>query len=185
MHGISRSFQSLELFDDLTIEENLAVASQHGRWRYLTDLVRPGKIRLNPAGQAAVHSFHLGSQLQAQTSSVSFGQRKIVAIARSVASSPSILLLDEPAAGMDDAEARELGKVIRRLADEWGIGVLFVEHKVDLIMSISDRVTVLDGGAVLATGTPDEIMAHAEVLDAYLGADADHRETPVGGPATR
>jgi sulfate-transporting ATPase len=97
-----------------------------------------------------------------------------VAIARSVATAPSTLLLDEPAAGLDDSEADELGTLVRRLADEWGIGVLFVEHKVDLVMSISDQITVLDGGVVLASGTPEEIKAHPEVLDAYLGTETEH-----------
>ncbi len=175
MHGLSRSFQSLELFDDLTIEENVAVAcQQHESWRYLTDVFWPGRVRLSAAGQAAVRSLHLADLLEIQPSAVSFGQRKIVAIARSVATAPSTLLLDEPAAGLDDSEADELGTLVRRLADEWAIGVLFVEHKVDLVMSISDQITVLDGGVVLASGTPEEIKAHPEVLDAYLGSETEH-----------
>jgi sulfate-transporting ATPase len=173
MHGLARSFQSLELFDDLTVEENLAVASRHGaRLARVTDLVAPGRVHLSPAAHAAVRSFQLEHLLSVQPTSISFGQRKIVAIARSVASTPSTLLLDEPAAGLDDTEADELATLIRRLADEWGIGILLVEHKVDLIMSISDRITVLDGGRVLASGTPDEVQATPEVLDAYLGAVA-------------
>ena len=174
--GLSRSFQSLELFDDLTVEENLAVASQqHSSWRYLTDLVHPGGIRLTPTAKAAIASFKLTDLLQVRPSSVSFGQRKIVAIARSVATAPSILLLDEPAAGLDDIEADELASLIRSLADEWGIGVLLVEHKVDLIMSTCDRITVLDGGRVIASGSPAEIQADPSVLAAYLG-------TPDGAP---
>jgi sulfate-transporting ATPase len=80
-----------------------------------------------------------------------------------------VLLLDEPAAGLDDREADELAVLIRHLADAWGVAVLLVEHKVDMIMSISDRVTVLDAGRVLAAGTPAEVRANADVLDAYLG----------------
>ena len=100
------------------------------------------------------------------------GPRKIVAIARSVASAPSVLLLDEPAAGLDDNEADELAGLIRHLADEWGIAVLLVEHKVDLILSVSDRITVLDNGAILASGTPEEIRNDPAVIDAYLGVVA-------------
>ncbi len=171
--GVSRSFQSLELFDDLTVEENLAVASQpRGAWPYLTDLLRPGRIRLSPAGRAMVRGFQLEGLLQTTPAAVSFGQRKVVAIARAVACAPSTLLLDEPAAGLDDTEAAELATLIRRLADEWGIGILLVEHKVDLIMSVSDRITVMEAGRVLATGTPDEVQQHPEVRDAYLGAVA-------------
>jgi sulfate-transporting ATPase len=171
--GLSRSFQSLELFSDLTIAENLAVASNHhGAWRYLTDLIRPGRVRLSPAAQDAVRQFGLGDLLGVRPDSVAFGPRKIVAIARSVASAPSVLLLDEPAAGLDDTEADELAALIRHLADEWGIAVLLVEHKVDLILSVSDRITVLDGGSILASGTPEEIRNDPAVIDAYLGVVA-------------
>jgi ABC-type branched-subunit amino acid transport system ATPase component/branched-subunit amino acid ABC-type transport system permease component len=172
-HGLSRSFQSLELFSDLTIAENLAVASDHhGPWRYLTDLIRPGRVRLSPAAQDAVRQFGLAELLSVRPDSVAFGPRKIVAIARSVASAPSVLLLDEPAAGLDDNEADELAGLIRHLADEWGIAVLLVEHKVDLILSVSDRITVLDNGAILASGTPEEIRNDPAVIDAYLGVVA-------------
>jgi sulfate-transporting ATPase len=168
--GLSRSFQSLELFSDLTIRENLAVAAERGASRrYLTDLVRPGPIRLSGAALEALHQFELDGLLDKRPSEVSFGQRKTVAIARSIASAPSVLLLDEPAAGLDDHEADELAALIRGLADAWGIAVLLVEHKVDLVMSICDRVTVLNNGSVLASGTPGEIRANSAVIDAYLG----------------
>jgi ABC-type branched-subunit amino acid transport system ATPase component len=171
--GLARSFQSLELFTDLTVRENLAVASEHsGALRYLFDLVRPGSIRLSDAALEALHQFELQDLVDVRPSDVSFGQRKTVAIARSIARSPSVLLLDEPAAGLDDREADELAVLIRHLADAWGVAVLLVEHKVDMIMSISDRVTVLDGGRVLAAGTPAEVRANADVLDAYLGRPA-------------
>jgi sulfate-transporting ATPase len=168
--GLSRSFQSLELFSDLTIRENLAVAAEQGASRrYLTDLVRPGPIRLTRAALEALHQFELDGLLDKRPSEVSFGQRKTVAIARSIASAPSVLLLDEPAAGLDDHEADELAALIRGLADAWGIAVLLVEHKVDLVMSICDRVTVLNNGSVLASGTPGEIRSNSAVIDAYLG----------------
>jgi sulfate-transporting ATPase len=171
--GLSRSFQSLELFTDLTIAENLAVASDHrSGWRYLTDLIRPGRVRLSAAAQDAVRQFGLEHLLGVRPDAIAFGQRKTVAIARSVANSPSVLLLDEPAAGLDDTEADELAALIRHLADEWGIGVLLVEHKVDLILSVSDRITVLDRGSILASGTPEEIRNDPAVIDAYLGTVA-------------
>ncbi|HEY2166593.1 MAG TPA: ATP-binding cassette domain-containing protein, partial [Jatrophihabitantaceae bacterium] len=171
--GLSRSFQSLELFTDLTIAENLAVASDHrSGWRYLTDLIRPGRVRLSAAAQDAVRQFGLEHLLGVRPDAIAFGQRKTVAIARSVANSPSVLLLDEPAAGLDDTEADELAALIRHLADEWGIAVLLVEHKVDLILSVSDRITVLDRGSILASGTPEEIRNDPAVIDAYLGTVA-------------
>jgi sulfate-transporting ATPase len=168
--GLSRSFQSLELFTDLTIRENLAVAGDRGGGRrYLTDLVHPGRIKLTDAALEALHRFGMEEMIDQRPGEVSFGRRKTVAIARSIASAPSVLLLDEPAAGLDDNEADELAVLIRGLADSWGIAVLLVEHKVDLIMSISDRVTVLDSGQVLTSGTPGEIRSNSAVIDAYLG----------------
>ena len=169
--GISRSFQSLELFEDLTILENVAVACERpGPARYILDLLRPGRIRLTGAAMEALRDFELVDSIEKKPGEVSFGQRKIVAIARAMAASPAVILLDEPAAGLDDHEAAELAGVIVRLAHDWGLGVLLVEHKVDMVMSISDRVTVLEGGKVLASGVADEIVNNADVVDAYLGA---------------
>jgi sulfate-transporting ATPase len=180
--GIARSFQSLELFTDLTVEENLAVAcDKASAWRYVTDLVRPGRLRLTPAAHEAIRQFGLDASLHLKPDKLSFGQRKVVAIARSVAGMPSVLLLDEPAAGLDDHEAGELATLIRELARDWGIGVLLVEHKIDMVMSICDRVTVLRGGEVLVSGTPAEVRTDPAVIEAYLGADDDAGR--AGAPA--
>jgi ABC-type branched-subunit amino acid transport system ATPase component/branched-subunit amino acid ABC-type transport system permease component len=172
--GVSRSFQSLELFNDLTVLENLAVASdQTRRRRYLTDLFWPGRPRLSAAALEAVRQFELSGLIDAKPDSISFGQRKTVAIARAIAASPVVLMLDEPAAGLNDYEAAELARLIRVVADEWNIGVLLVEHKVDMVMSISDRVTVLESGRVLASGSPQEVMASDAVIEAYLGTSTE------------
>jgi ABC-type branched-subunit amino acid transport system ATPase component/branched-subunit amino acid ABC-type transport system permease component len=169
--GVSRSFQSLELFEDLTILENIAVACERpGPARYLLDLLRPGRIRLTGSAMEALRDFDLADSLDKKPGEVSFGQRKIVAIARAMASAPAVILLDEPAAGLDDHEAGELSGVIVRLARDWGVGVLLVEHKVDMVMSISDRITVLEGGRILATGTAAQVAGNPAVVDAYLGA---------------
>jgi ABC-type branched-subunit amino acid transport system ATPase component len=169
--GMSRSFQSLELFSDLTVAENVAVATERGHAaRWLTDLFWPGKLRLSPIAREVLRQFELLDLADNKPDTISFGRRKTVAIARSVASAPSVLLLDEPAAGLDDHEAAELAELIRHLAKDWGIAVLLVEHKIDMIMSLSDRVTVLERGSVLTSGTPAEVQAHPAVLDAYLGA---------------
>jgi ABC-type branched-subunit amino acid transport system ATPase component/branched-subunit amino acid ABC-type transport system permease component len=169
--GISRSFQSLELFEDLTILENIAVACERpGTARYILDLFRPGKIRLSGSAMEALRDFELVDIVDKKPQEVSFGQRKIVAIARAMSTSPAVLLLDEPAAGLDDYEAAELANVIVRIARDWGLGVLLVEHKVDMVMSISDRITVMESGKMLASGVADEIAQNAAVVDAYLGA---------------
>ena len=172
--GLSRSFQSLELFDDLTVLENLAVASEHPRLtRCVTDLVAPGRVTLPPAALEALRQFDLVDLIDKLPSQISFGQRKMVAIARAVAAAPSVLLLDEPAAGLDDREASELAQLISTLARTWGIGVLLVEHKVDMIMSISDTVTVLQEGRVLTSGTPEHVQSDPRVIDAYLGVTTE------------
>ncbi|WP_103383266.1 branched-chain amino acid ABC transporter permease/ATP-binding protein [Pseudonocardia dioxanivorans] len=169
--GISRSFQSLELFDGLTVRENLAVAAERpGPLRLVTDLVAPGHVRLNAASMEAVAQFELGDVLDELPDSLSLGQRKAVAIARAVAAAPSVLLLDEPAAGLDEHEADELATLIQALAHRWGIAVLLVEHKIDIVMRICDRVTVLQSGRVLTAGPPDEVRTDPVVMDAYLGA---------------
>jgi ABC-type branched-subunit amino acid transport system ATPase component/branched-subunit amino acid ABC-type transport system permease component len=169
--GISRSFQSLELFNDLTILENLVVACEpHRPFRYLTDLFWPGRATLSAAAIEAVKQFELGDIIDKRPDSISFGHRKTVAIARAIAAAPPVLLLDEPAAGLNDHEAAELARLIRMVADEWNIGVLLVEHKVDLVTSISDTITVLESGRVLAAGKPREVVASQAVIDAYLGS---------------
>jgi sulfate-transporting ATPase len=177
--GVSRSFQSLELFNDLTILENLVVASEPDRGlRYLTDLVWPGRPSLSPAALEAIKQFDLIDLIDKKPDNISFGQRKTVAIARAIAASPSVLLLDEPAAGLNDHEAVELARLIRMVADEWNIAVLLVEHKVDMVVSISDSITVLESGRVLAAGNPREVMTNLAVIDAYLGG-AVVTESPV------
>ncbi len=119
--GVARSFQSLELFADLTIRENLAVACERpGLLRYVADLVLPGKIRLSPAAWEAVRRFELIDLIDEHPENTSFGHRKAVAIARSVAATPSVLLLDEPAAGLGDVEAQELADLVAGLAK--GVG---------------------------------------------------------------
>jgi len=172
--GMARSFQSLELFADLTVRENLAVACDDGAARrYLRDLVAPGAIRLTPSALAAVREFRLDADLDRKPGELAFGKRRLVAIARAVAADPGVLLLDEPAAGLSDEEARELGTLIRTLARDWGMSILLVEHNVDLVLSTCDRVTVLEAGAVLAHGTPQEIARDPRVVSAYLGREVD------------
>ena len=109
-------------------------------------------------------------------------QRRLLAIARAVATQPSVLLLDEPAAGLGDLETRELATLVRRLADDWGIAVLLVEHDMNFVMSVCDHIVVLDFGAQIAEGTPDEIRHDPLVVAAYLGEHEDeHAELESAG----
>jgi sulfate-transporting ATPase len=100
---------------------------------------------------------------------LSYGERRLLAIARAVAASPSVLLLDEPAAGLSDDETRELARLVRRLAEDWGMGVLLVEHDVDMVMNVCDQVVVLDFGRRICAGTPEEVRRDPAVRAAYLG----------------
>lgn len=168
--GLSRSFQSLELFEDMTVLDNLyAACDRPGRWARLTDLVRPGSRPLPAHVLVAVREFGLQDSLDRPVGDLSYGDRRLLAIARAVAASPSVLLLDEPAAGLSDEETRELAHLVRRLAEDWGMGVLLVEHDVDMVMSVCDQVVVLDFGHRICAGAPEEVRRDPAVRAAYLG----------------
>jgi ABC-type branched-subunit amino acid transport system ATPase component/ABC-type branched-subunit amino acid transport system permease subunit len=174
--GVTRSFQSLELFEDLSVAENLGVAADDDRRRFLfLDLVFPRRQELTPAAAAVVQEFDLGGVLEKRPGELPYAQRRTVAIARAVAAAPSVLLLDEPAAGLDIGARRELEILIRRLADEWNMAVLLIEHDVAMVMRTCDRVMALEFGRELATGTPDEIGRNQAVIDSYLGVN--HHQT--------
>ena len=189
--GVTRSFQSLELFEDMTVRENLQAASDpRDLAAYLSNLVRREKRDLPESAVTAVREFGLEADLGAKPQELPYGRRRLVAIARAVATDPAILLLDEPAAGLDDAETAELSTLIRQLADRRGIGVLLVEHDMNLVMGVCDRIVVLNFGAILGAGTPAEIRAHPEVIAAYLGVtrpgpQAAGGEEPADAPMDR
>ena len=168
--GLSRSFQSLELFEDATVLDNLRAASDpRDRWSYVRDLVHPASPPLPGQVVAAVREFRLEDDLLRQVQDLPYGQRRLLAIVRAVATRPSVLLLDEPAAGLSDVETAELGHLVRRLADDWGIAVLVVEHDMTFVMNVCDDIVVLDFGTMIRTGTPAEVRRDPAVIAAYLG----------------
>ena len=170
--GVGRSFQSLELFDDLSVQDNIrAAADRRDGWAFLADLFGPRNEPLSGAAVAAIHEFGLADDLERRPSELSYGKRRLVAIARAVAAAPSVLLLDEPAAGLDDLERQELGHLIRRLAREWNLAVLLVEHDVPMVMAVCDRIVALDFGRKIAEGTPLDISQDPEVARAYFGEE--------------
>jgi sulfate-transporting ATPase len=171
--GLSRQFQSLELFESSTVRENLSVASDSGnKLAYLTDLIAPRRSPLSRAAVAALRELDLESVLDSPVSELSYGRRRLVAIARAIATTPSVLLLDEPAAGLSSRETKELARVVRRLADEWGMGILLIEHDMAFVMEICDQVVVLDFGRQIAQGPPAQIRRDSRVIAAYLGEDS-------------
>ncbi len=178
-HGLRRSFQSLELFEDLSVEDNIHAGSNanDSKLSWVTDLFWPGSHELSPTAVTAIQEFDLESSLAALPGELPYGRRRLVGIARAVASGPSVLMLDEPAAGLDEAERAELGALIRRLADQRKMGVLLVEHDVGLVMSTCDRVVVVDFGSVIAEGLPESVRADPLVRSAYLGThEPEHSE---------
>jgi sulfate-transporting ATPase len=168
--GLGRSFQSLDLFDDLTVRENLLAASERGTIAgYLRSLIHPGRRELGAIALAGVHDLGLRDFLDRQPDTMSAGQRRLVGIARAVAASPSILFLDEPAAGLDEHETRELGAVVVHLARRWGMGIALVEHDLSLVQAICDRLVVLDHGSVLAEGPVGAVTKRQDVVEAFIG----------------
>jgi sulfate-transporting ATPase len=174
--GLSRSFQSLELFEDSTVIDNLRVASDpRDLVSYLRDLIHPVQPELPGEVVAAIREFGLEPQLDQQVSDLPYGKRRLLAIARAVATRPSVLLLDEPAAGLGDVETVELANLVKGLARDWGIAVLLVEHDMTFVMSVCDELVVLDFGRKIAQGSPEEIRSDPAVIAAYLG-DAEYDE---------
>jgi ABC-type branched-subunit amino acid transport system ATPase component/branched-subunit amino acid ABC-type transport system permease component len=172
--GLARSFQSLELFDDLSVEENvLAASDSRDRRAYLTDLFHPGGLRLDGMAGDAVSDFGLEGRLTSQARDLNYAQRRRLAVARAVAGGGSVLLLDEPAAGLGPTDATVLSDIIRRLACDLGIAVLLIEHNVDMVLRTCDQIVALNFGEMIGQGTPADIRKNEAVIAAYLGAAPD------------
>lgn len=169
--GVMRTFQSLELFEDFSVEDNFLVASdKRDKAAYFANLVYRGRASMGADAVGAIAQFDLTRFLGRSPRDLPYGVRRLLGIARAIAAGPAILLLDEPASGLDDTETAELARLIRHLSREGNIGVLLVEHDMTLVMDVCDRITVLDFGTQIAEGTPDEVRKNATVIDAYLGA---------------
>jgi ABC-type branched-subunit amino acid transport system ATPase component/branched-subunit amino acid ABC-type transport system permease component len=168
--GIVRSFQSLELFEDINVFENLqAAADPNDMASYATNLIGLGSRSVSPEFLEVVADFGLEQDLGRLPLTLPYGRRRLVAIARAVASAPDVLLLDEPASGLDEREARELVDLVADLARRRRMAILLVEHNMDVVMQVCDRITVLDFGKTIAVGTPTEIRNDPAVRAAYLG----------------
>jgi branched-chain amino acid transport system ATP-binding protein len=171
--GLVRTFQSVELFDDLDVAGNLRVAAERLRWwRPLTDLVspRPSSALPGPVA-AAVEVLGVGGLLGRAPGALSEGERKLVGLCRALACEPRVLLLDEPAAGLDTAESRMLAVALRAVVDT-GVTVLLVDHDMDLVLGTCEAVHVLEFGRLIASGAPDVVRHDERVVAAYLGSTA-------------
>jgi branched-chain amino acid transport system ATP-binding protein len=167
--GLVRTFQAIELFDDLSVRENLrAAANRRTWWQSLGDLVAPRWHDDESAIDDALDLLGLTDVADELPPELSQGKRKLAGVARALACRPRLLLLDEPAAGLDTGESIELGVRLRAIVDS-GVTMLLVDHDMGLVLGVSDSVVVLDFGRVIAAGPPAEIRSDAGVIAAYLG----------------
>jgi branched-chain amino acid transport system ATP-binding protein len=170
--GLVRTFQSVELFDDLTVRENLLVAATSPRWwSPFIDAVAPRRRAHDVDVDFALDMVGLRSVGQARPTELSHGQRRLAGVSRALAARPKLVLLDEPAAGLDPTETAALGALLRALPAA-GVGVLLVDHDMSLVLDICDELTVLDFGRVIATGEPAVVREDPAVIAAYLGGVA-------------
>ena len=176
--GLLRVFQAPQMFPSFTVLENVLVSSRDhsasglfGSWGFRPGMWRHERQRWRNA-HAALERVGLADVVDERATSMSYGIQRLIELARAMNAAPKVLMLDEPSAGLNDAETANLADLISSLRAD-GLGVLLVDHKIDFIDRLCDRVVVLELGAKIAEGAPAEVWAHARVIDAYLGTVAD------------
>jgi branched-chain amino acid transport system ATP-binding protein len=173
--GLARTFQNIRLFGELSVLDNVRLGCQmrlpHGVW---TTILRSGGYMaaerlVDVRSQELLAIFGLSARAREQAKNLPYGDQRRLEIARALATTPKVLLLDEPAAGMNPQEKIELMNLIRFIRDKFSLAILLIEHDMKLVMNICERITVLDHGETIAAGTPSEIQANKKVIEAYLG----------------
>jgi branched-chain amino acid transport system ATP-binding protein len=166
-HGISRSFQIVRLFDELTVSENIELSA-----------IAQGKTRKEAKKRAVqmMDKFDLTQYSDHLAKSLNYGDKRRVEICRALASQPCFLLLDEPAAGMNEVESDTLLEILSRLPDEFQLGILIIDHDMSLIMRLCTRLHVIDSGKTIGEGDVDTVKRLPQVIEAYLGSSAQTKE---------
>ena len=173
--GAGRTFQNIRLFNTLSVLDNIKIAYNHSmQYSLLSGILRLPKYwkeeaKANEACLEMLAVFDLDGYAYTQASSLPYGQQRKLEIARALATRPKVLLLDEPAAGMNPNETAELMETIKSVRNEFDIAILLIEHDMNLVMGICERIVCIDYGKIIAKGLPDEIKKNPEVIKAYLG----------------
>ena len=177
--GIARTFQNIRLFSQMTVEQNILVGMNNSmNTSLLQDMLRfpahwKEEKEFHDKAMDLLGIFNMQKYANELAGNLPYGAQRRLEILRALGTNPKLLLLDEPAAGMNPQETNELTEFIGRIRDEFHMTILLIEHHMDLVMDISDRIYVIDFGELIATGTPEEIQNNQRVIDAYLGVEED------------
>lgn len=178
--GLARTFQNIRLFKDLTVLENVLIAMHKNiKYGFVPSFLhlpsyRKQEEKLVEDSIELLKIFNLDDKKDELAKNLPYGEQRHLEIARALATNPKVLLLDEPAAGMNPAETAELTRIIKEIRQRFDLTILLIEHDMSLVMSICERIYVLDYGMVIASGTPEEIRSNKRVIEAYLGEEVNN-----------